>query len=585
MTRCLASHGVDVVAAGFEGRASMLHCRGLRAIETLPDPSSHSFLGALMDLLSRHQVDMLMPCSDVALVAVTDNLAALKGIVRIAGPSPSAAGTVLDKARTYDIAQAHGIATPRSFAISDLASLHDLRADLRFPLIAKPVRVGGPAAPFKIRYFRDFAALRSAFESDAGFGRANVLQEYVEGDGLGVGALRHEGAILASFVHRRLKELPPTGGVSVLCESIEPDPEAVSAATRLLAALNWEGPALVEFRRRPDGTSVLMEVNGRYWGSIGLAIAAGVEFPWYHWQAAHGEPVTAQQSYRIGVRVRWLAGDVTRLTNIWRGIPRDALRRRSRIAETIRFIADFSPRNKSALATFEDPAPEFAEVGELVAVWLERAARAAVTRLFPRSRRRAAAQLMPLGAGPLLQYVGRTLRPRDPGRRLLDVPASSVRSILFVCSGNAMRSPFSEALLRARSDKMGVRLTVASAGIRAVQDKPAHPWAVALAPEYGVTLEGHRGLPLTQELVDGYDAIVVYDFFNEIDVLARYPQSAAKLFLLAGCDPNPNAPAEIADPDGATLEALRRCYERIAACIETLSKHLSGQAALALLQL
>ena len=47
---------------------------------------------------------------------------------------------------------------------------------------------------------------------------------------------------------------------------------------------------MVEFKVNPnDGSAVLMEVNGRYWGTISLPIFAGMDFPWYHWQVAHGE--------------------------------------------------------------------------------------------------------------------------------------------------------------------------------------------------------------------------------------------------------------------------------------------------------
>ena len=51
-----------------------------------------------------------------------------------------------------------------------------------------------------------------------------LLQEYCAGAGVGVEMLMHEGNCLGVFQHRRLKELPYTGGVSVTAIAEQPDP-------------------------------------------------------------------------------------------------------------------------------------------------------------------------------------------------------------------------------------------------------------------------------------------------------------------------------------------------------------------------
>lgn len=62
-----------------------------------------------------------------------------------------------------------------------------------------------------------------------------------------------------------------------------------------------------------DGKPKLMEINARYWGSLQLAIAAGVDFPLLHYRFAQGEDPPAQLNYRTGVRCRWLLGDLDAL--------------------------------------------------------------------------------------------------------------------------------------------------------------------------------------------------------------------------------------------------------------------------------
>jgi hypothetical protein len=64
-----------------------------------------------------------------------------------------------------------------------------------------------------------------------------------------------------------------------------------------------------------------MEVNGRFWGSLQLAIAAGVDFPALWLRILCNEGVAPVAGYREGVVVRWLWGDVKRFLHILRGPP------------------------------------------------------------------------------------------------------------------------------------------------------------------------------------------------------------------------------------------------------------------------
>ena len=56
-----------------------------------------------------------------------------------------------------------------------------------------------------------------------------------------------------------------------------------------------------------------MEVNGRFWGSLQLAIDAGMNFPLLFYRLAIGEDVPSQFDYKAGVRSRWLLGDLDQL--------------------------------------------------------------------------------------------------------------------------------------------------------------------------------------------------------------------------------------------------------------------------------
>jgi hypothetical protein len=141
-----------------------------------------------------------------------------------------------------------------------------------------------------------------------------LLQERIEGPGVGVFACYDRGKVVALFSHKRIRERPPWGGVSVLSESAALPPKARDFAVALLDDLRWHGVAMVEFKHdRRDDTPKLMEINGRFWGSLQLAIDAGVDFPSLLLQSVRGEPFAPQPAYDIGARSRWLWGDVDNL--------------------------------------------------------------------------------------------------------------------------------------------------------------------------------------------------------------------------------------------------------------------------------
>ena len=70
---------------------------------------------------------------------------------------------------------------------------------------------------------------------------------------------------------------------------------------------------MIEYRVDNDGNIYLMEVNTRFWGSLQLAIDAGVNFPWLLYQIATGKQVKAVNHYLTDKRLRWLLGDLDSL--------------------------------------------------------------------------------------------------------------------------------------------------------------------------------------------------------------------------------------------------------------------------------
>jgi hypothetical protein len=124
-----------------------------------------------------------------------------------------------------------------------------------------------------------------------------LLQDYVTGRGAGAFLLRWQGRLMARFAHQRLHEIPYTGGHSSLrCAHV--DEELFADAERRAALLGWEGPAMFEYRQDPkSGRFALMELNARFWGSLHLALYAGVDFPKILADLVRGAAVEPQLAY------------------------------------------------------------------------------------------------------------------------------------------------------------------------------------------------------------------------------------------------------------------------------------------------
>lgn len=117
-----------------------------------------------------------------------------------------------------------------------------------------------------------------------------LIEGHVPGRGAGVFFLLWRGQLLAEFMHLRLHEVPHTGGVSSYRKSWWHQAIRDDALAKL-RAIDWQGVAMMEYRWDP-GTDQFhfLEMNGRFWGSLHLALYADVDFPALLVDAFHGYP-------------------------------------------------------------------------------------------------------------------------------------------------------------------------------------------------------------------------------------------------------------------------------------------------------
>jgi len=368
--RSLGRRGIAVHAADSGPKSLAAASRYARSVLQYPDAqrSPAAFIDWVADTARARDLGTIFPTTDLTTMLLAPAQPAA-GDLRVACAPQQIYEAVTDKARLVALAASVGVRAPRTVSGTGLAQLEELISRERFPLVLKPAR---SRALIDGRVLNTSVKIARSREEALAYLRQQpwvetlpcLVQEFIEGYGAGVFTLYHDGEPIAWFAHRRIREKPPSGGVSVLCESVAIDPALRDSSQRLLSAVRWQGAAMIEFRIGRDGTAYLMEVNGRLWGSVQLAIDCGVDFPWLAYQSACGQKPAAVQEYTLGRRLRWFMGDVDNLLLELRGkgLAHTGLQRVQALARFIGASLDLSARNE--VFRWSDPAPAWLELGQ-----------------------------------------------------------------------------------------------------------------------------------------------------------------------------------------------------------------------------
>jgi len=297
--RSLGKKGVYTIAGSSIKHAQSFYSKYCKERVVYPNPKNgEKFVNYLLNFLKESEIDVLLPIG----YTVTTILSKFKNNFSPYVGIPIANYEVMkiasDKNETIKLAQSIGIKTPKTIFVDEQKVVNE--SDLNFPVVIKGVVESG-----HICYANSYKELLTKLENN----QNSLLQEYIPGEGYGFFGLFNHGEPRAIFMHKRIREYPITGGPSTVAESIY-DPKLKNAGLKILKELNWHGVAMVEFKKDSrDGEFKLMEINPKFWGSLDLAIASGVDFPYLACKMAVEGDVEPVFEYETGVRFRWLLPD------------------------------------------------------------------------------------------------------------------------------------------------------------------------------------------------------------------------------------------------------------------------------------
>lgn len=292
----------------------------------LPAESPAAF-EALRHWAHDHGAAVVLPTTERSSVLCdADRLAWQAAGVTVACATGDVLRRALDKAETVAYARAAGVRVPETHVPGSLEDVQSAGAAVGFPCVLK-ARFSNywDGAAFREDTGAQYAGEAAALADLAPRMRQGpywpMVQGFVPGGGRAVFALCDRGEPLMWFAHERIRDVRPTGSGSSLRRAIPLEPRLRDPAERLLRTMQWHGPAMVEFRDTAGAEPCLMEVNGRFWGSLALAVAAGADFPRAWLELVTGQRPDAPATYRTDVVVRWVWGDVKRFLYVLAGPP------------------------------------------------------------------------------------------------------------------------------------------------------------------------------------------------------------------------------------------------------------------------
>ena len=304
-------------AVGFYSK----YCQRRHIIPTLTDKDI--YIEQLLTILKKEKYDVLLPIGYPQTAWIAEYVDKLKPYTRIPIANWDKISTFQDKEKTQYFAQSLAIPTPKTYypTLKQENELDKIASEVGFPAVIKYKNEGQNHAIIYVKNKEDlkkeYALLASKRPDDL-----PIIQQYLEGEGVGFFALYDQGVCKQFFMHRRVREYPVSGGSSSCAVSIY-DEKIKEYGLKILDAANWQGVAMVEFKydkklentrlsdRQAEGKSAhrvlhLLEVNPKFWGSLDLSETVGVGFVEKTIYMAMSQPFLEHETYETDVEFSWL---------------------------------------------------------------------------------------------------------------------------------------------------------------------------------------------------------------------------------------------------------------------------------------
>lgn len=315
--RALARSGHETWAAIVDENSYAARSRAAAGAVVVPDPATGSrrFAEAVSTEAERLGARVVLPGTDLALTALAAHADVFPRTIALGVCSVQVVERATAKAALTDLAAASGFAVPptRRMTSDDMDAMEGI--EFTFPAVVKPVRSDVPDRDGTLVH-RPVLPIENAAELRTVVGQSEgdewLVQPFLEGELVAVAGVAWEGTIVAA-VHQIAQRIwPPRCGGSSYAMTVTPDKARAQRVVRLVEDLGWSGIFQVQLLRSRT-EDYLIDFNPRFYGTLGLALAAGVNLPALWVETLIGRRPQANYAYRSGVRYRAQLNDLRAL--------------------------------------------------------------------------------------------------------------------------------------------------------------------------------------------------------------------------------------------------------------------------------
>ncbi len=185
--------------------------------------------------------------------------------------------------------------SPRTVVVEGrekLPAFLDAKAEIPMPLIVKPVSMSGGIGVRIVKTREELQEIICDVDYDH---RPLVVQQYIEGEDIGLSLLSREGDIQAAYVQQR-----SSGG-----DRFPSRLDFVDLGARITAFTSYTGPAHIDARVDASGNLYLIEFNARFWASAELSTYLGIDLftlSLEHEKAADRSAVIGNSEANLSIR-------------------------------------------------------------------------------------------------------------------------------------------------------------------------------------------------------------------------------------------------------------------------------------------
>lgn len=270
-----------------------------------------SFVDDLIKIINDYKIDVVIPTAASA-IALSKVKFELMKFCKVAIEDYDRVINFHDKSKIVNMARELDIPHPSTLITTSFEKIEDFGLKANYPIVIKGRRGMAANAVWYAKSFDELMnSLRKITEREnCGDGLVTdwsnpILQEYIPGELQDVAAFCVKGEIKAGLTQKRLVTKPLSGGQGIVNKTTHNE-ELLVFARKIVSHTKWSGVLLFDFKiDERDGIPKLLEVNPRLWGTVGLSVRAGLNYPHYLVQYALGEIIEYPSSYKVGLTCRW----------------------------------------------------------------------------------------------------------------------------------------------------------------------------------------------------------------------------------------------------------------------------------------